>query len=215
MRDVLEAFFKLRKPTSYLEIGLGDGRNFESVPLEDKVCISPNGSVQSGRLLRGTSDGIFAASWPYNVDRFFEMVFIDGFHSANQVTRDLSNVLLRTQKDSVILIHDVNPFYPPYHEIEERTLPEKLNNGHAWMGNVWKIIFEIHNWMEQLDYVLIKDKPGWLVAWYNDQLLLRDEYINKPSSNSEMLNLIEDGTIVYYPLQEAIQQYIQKGGPVK
>jgi len=157
MREEIKVFIELLGAESYLEIGLGDGKNFASVPLEDKYCFSPNGRVSSGTLVKEPSDLAF----DLNYDLIFDIVFIDGLHEYTQVVRDVNNATERLKEDGVILIHDVNPTHKN-DSVYQKTKPP---GGGAWCGDVWKIIPHIVTQLPEYDFRIIEGFPGMLVMW--------------------------------------------------
>ena len=94
---------------SYLEIGLGDGRNFRSVKCDYKVGIDPNWDVFSDTdnqisIGRASSDEYFEQN-----KGTFDLIFIDGLHHADQVEKDIANAYNCLNKGGAILIHDIKP----------------------------------------------------------------------------------------------------------
>ena len=72
---------KFKNP-SYLEIGCASNSLFDSVPVEKKIGVDPS----SGGNVRKTSDDFFKAN-----DINFDVIFIDGLHTYEQVRRDIIN----------------------------------------------------------------------------------------------------------------------------
>ena len=111
----------------YLEIGCADNTNFDAVIAEQKVGVDPT----AGGTHRMTSDEFFAmyASAP------FDLIFIDGLHTYEQVAKDIRNSLKFLRHGGWILLHDMLP----RDWLEEHVPP--LQN--FWTGNVWKVGFEL------------------------------------------------------------------------
>jgi len=87
----------------YLEIGCGENRyTFDRIaPIIDKsICVDPF----TGGTHKMTSDEFFASN-----NDTFDVIFIDGLHSAKQVMRDVQNSLRWLKYDGHILLHDCNP----------------------------------------------------------------------------------------------------------
>jgi SAM-dependent methyltransferase len=62
----------------------------------------------------------------------FDLIFIDGLHTAEQVKKDFENALKILSPDGFIVLHDCNP------EKEEHTIvPRPKERGH-WNGDVYK-----------------------------------------------------------------------------
>src|SRR6185369_2298408 len=86
---------------SYLEIGLHDARhNFDLIKCKNKVSVDPSNKYSEPTFLL-TSDDFFHQ----NSRLTFDIVFIDGLHSAEQVKKDFENSLQCLNEGGFILIH--------------------------------------------------------------------------------------------------------------
>ena len=112
----------------YLEIGCADNTNFDAVIAEQKVGIDPG----AGGTHRMTSDEFFAgyASEP------FDLIFIDGLHTYEQVAKDIRNSLRFLHHGGWILLHDMLP-----RDWLEEHVPRLQD--YYWTGDVWKVGFEL------------------------------------------------------------------------
>jgi hypothetical protein len=117
---------------TYLEIGLGDGRNFAKIKCEQKAGVDPNaagvGIMQefSVAVISEESDYFFK----YAADHKFDIIFIDGLHTAEQVERDIVNSWNCLNKGGIILLHDINP------PTKESQMVPKVSS--PWKGDVWR-----------------------------------------------------------------------------
>ena len=68
----------------YLEIGCASNANFDSISLTNKVGVDPD----MGGNVRLTSDDFFKSQ-----DKNFDLIFIDGLHTYEQVKKDFINCL--------------------------------------------------------------------------------------------------------------------------
>lgn len=109
--------------TSYLEIGVQHGVNFEAVNCKKKVGVDPD--RKSKATIYQSSDTFFSL----NSDSF-DVIFIDGLHHADQVMKDLENAYCCLNKGGFIIVHDCNP----EKEIHQRVPRESK----VWNGDVWK-----------------------------------------------------------------------------
>lgn len=114
----------------YLEIGCFNDDVFNSIPLNltQKVGVDP----QKGGTLRLTSDSFFKS----NKDKF-NVIFIDGLHTYDQVRRDILNSIQCLCDDGFIFIHDMLP------ESEISSKVPRQNFVSNWNGDVFKVIFDI------------------------------------------------------------------------
>lgn len=133
-----------RNPTgAYLEIGCFKNDLFDSIPLAVKVGVDP---VQGGTV-RATSDAFFATN-----TQKFDLIFIDGLHTYDQVHRDVANALKAIKPGGWIAMHDMLPSnvmeqHEPYSEIT------------AWVGQGWKVAFELLQ-TEGVDFKIVKIDHG-------------------------------------------------------
>jgi hypothetical protein len=112
--------------TRYLEIGCNDDCCFNEIAAAHKVGVDP----ERGGTLRMTSDEFFSS----NRDSF-DLVFIDGLHTAGQVRKDIRNALKILAPNGTIAVHDCCPRF----EIRQRV--PKLTG--VWNGDVWKAFLEV------------------------------------------------------------------------
>jgi hypothetical protein len=111
----------------YLEIGCASNSLFDSVPVRQKTGVDPS----SGGNVRKTSDQFFESS-----TENFDVVFIDGLHTYEQIRVDINNALKRVNRPSWIVMHDMLP-----RNWIEQHIPVVTRR--AWTGNVWKVAFEL------------------------------------------------------------------------
>lgn len=111
---------------SYLEIGCNDNACFREIDAPRKVGVDP----LSGGTCRMTSDDFFAS----NSERF-DVVFIDGLHTAEQVLRDFENALGCLNPGGAIVFHDCDPALELRQMVPQRT--------GMWNGNVWKAFLRV------------------------------------------------------------------------
>ncbi len=112
---------------AYLEIGCDENQLFGSVPARRKVGVDP----RRGGTIRATSDAFFRT----NTEKF-DLIFIDGLHTYEQVRRDLISALACLKPGGWILLHDMLP-----RDWTEQHIP--IVARHDWTGDVWKVGFEL------------------------------------------------------------------------
>jgi hypothetical protein len=79
-----------------------------------------------------TSDVFFAA----HISRRYDIVFIDGLHTAHQVSKDIQNTILNLNDGGWIVLDDV---YPHCEKEQERL---DLRKSGAQTGDVWKAVYD-------------------------------------------------------------------------
>jgi len=133
-----------RKPDcSYLEIGCANNSLFNSVAASRKTGVDP----ERGGTVRKTSDAFFSTN-----DASFDVIFIDGLHTYEQVHRDVVNSIRVLKPGGWIALHDMLPSAWIEHH---RPL---LTRG-AWTGDVWKVAFELAR-TEGIEFKILKIDYG-------------------------------------------------------
>ena len=98
---------------SYLEIGLGWAEAWNIIVCENKVCvdpnpfpINPNGITEFDPTYKMTSDEFFKKA---ESNLMFDIIYIDGDHTADQVYRDTINSLNHLSSGGCLVLHDIGP----------------------------------------------------------------------------------------------------------
>lgn len=127
--------------TSYLEIGVENGRTFAAIECARKHGVDPirrfslKGCDPGTEFFHGTSDEFFATVLP---DVSFDVIFIDGLHTYSQSLSDLKHAFMHLRAGTgVILLDDV----VPCNEAASRPVQEVS----PWMGDVYKTVFQVHH----------------------------------------------------------------------
>lgn len=122
----------------YLEIGVQIPElNFNKINCTYKIGVDPD--PKAGATVCQTSDEYFKEATrlkymtnPPKLMTQFDLIFIDGLHTAEQVKKDFENALKILSPNGFIVLHDCNP------EKEEHTIvPRPTERGH-WNGDVYK-----------------------------------------------------------------------------
>jgi hypothetical protein len=127
----------------YLEIGCASNDLFDSVLAPKKVGVDPS----AGGTIRATSDEFFATN-----QSLFDVIFIDGLHTYQQVRRDVVNSLRCVKDGGWIAIHDMLPRNWIEHHVPI------ISRG-DWCGDVWKVAFELAQ-TEGIDFKILKIDHG-------------------------------------------------------
>jgi len=115
-----------RQEPAYLEIGCASNTLFDSVAATVKVGVDPS----EGGTIRATSDEFFQTN-----NQFFDVVFIDGLHTYEQVRRDVINSIRFLRPGGFVALHDMLPGSWLEHHVP------RINE--LWTGDVWKVAFEL------------------------------------------------------------------------
>jgi hypothetical protein len=139
----------------YLEIGVSKGNTFVGTNAPYKVGVDPIPASQqisdvlceTIQYFAVTSDMFFQSisSLPEKV--LFDVIFIDGLHTYEQVYRDIENALAHLQDDGVILLHDCKPTssYCAMGSIEQLREARKKDPTimGVWTGDVYKAVMRL------------------------------------------------------------------------
>ena len=122
--DIINSLISRYGYTSYLEIGTATRACFDAIVCPVKKCVDPaTGTTQYDFNM--TSDDFFAQN-----TQQFDLIFIDGLHTAEQVTRDVQNSLLWLNDGGRIVMHDCNPPTAQYERYDA-------------CGTVWKAVYNL------------------------------------------------------------------------
>jgi len=181
--------------TSYLEIGVDCGSNFERVHCAYKVGVDPANKYEK-LTYNITSDEFFAQN-----DEKFDIVFIDGLHVSDQVIKDIQNSLNVLNPLGTIIMHDCLP------NSEAAQLRERL--GDHWNGDVWKAFAHYRKNPDLTMFTVNTDQGlGFIKKGKQDVFDIPDklEYSYFVQNAKEMMRIVN----VSYAL-EAIKELHQNG----
>jgi hypothetical protein len=158
--DLLEYLIKKNNYKNYLEIGCDQNQLFSKVIIDNKIGVDP----VSGGNIRKTSDEFFKE----NNDKF-DIVFIDGLHTYEQVKKDILNSVNCLNENGIILVHDCMP-----DSLGKQAVPRYKMQ---WNGDVWKAIVDLRQ-KEDLDiYTCEMDQGIGIITKKKNSSLLS---LNKP-----------------------------------
>ena len=158
--DLIEYLIKKNNYTNYLEIGCDQNQLFSKVTIDNKIGVDP----VSGGNIRKTSDDFFKE----NNDKF-DIVFIDGLHTYEQVKKDILNSVNCLNVNGIILVHDCMP-----DSLGKQAVPRYKMQ---WNGDVWKAIVDLRQ-KEDLDiYTCEMDQGIGIITKKKNSSLLS---LNKP-----------------------------------
>jgi glycosyltransferase involved in cell wall biosynthesis len=127
--DIINTIIKKINAKRYLEIGVADGNNFRKIDCAYKLGVDPDPTSEA--LIQEPSDDFFAKN-----KIVFDVIFIDGLHTKEQLEKDILNSLNFLSEGGWIICHDVNPT----EEVFQKR--ERIGN-ELWCGDVWKTFVEI------------------------------------------------------------------------
>lgn len=150
---------------SYLEIGVQNpANNFDKINAWLKIGVDPiclNRIGTNERIFQKTSDEYFTMTPTYAGEPLkLGLVFIDGFHTKEQVKRDFENSLRCLNQNGFIVIHDTLPLNEQGTRVPRETK--------QWWGDVYKFAFEL-NLYPGIDFCTYDFDNGCTVVWKTDK----------------------------------------------
>jgi hypothetical protein len=155
-----------RSIRTYLEIGVENGWTFNSVDIEYKDAVDPRFgfdystiATEKVRFFETTSDDFFRNIYALE---YYDLIFIDGLHTFEQAFRDFCSSLSYAHKNTVWIIDDTvpNDIFSAWPE-QKRAVAARLamlkNADRSWHGDVFKVVFAIHDFFPTLSYATVVD----------------------------------------------------------
>ena len=180
---IINHFCTLYNYDSYLEIGVRiREKNLDQVACKNCVGVDPN--PETGADFVMTSDAFFE---DVN-DRKFDLIFIDGLHTGEQVAKDIANSLDALTLEGTIVLHDLNP---PTADIA-RADP-KAGKSSSWCGTSWQGYVKFRAIRPDLEMYCVDTDWGCGVIRRGNQSLYtgaHDTYDDLEANRQNALNLI-------------------------
>ena len=148
---LLQHLIDLHNYQHYLEIGCDKNQVFGNITVGLKEGVDPN----RGGTQRMTSDDFFAQD-----SRTWDLIFIDGLHTYEQVSRDFDNAFARLNPNGTVVIHDMLPLTPA------QAGPRPVER--YWLGDVWRLAFDLSN-RSDLNFQLFKFDFGCGIVTHGAQ----------------------------------------------
>lgn len=158
----------------YLEIGVSKGITFNNVDIVRKVAVDPVFRFDISEHSSGqrefhevTSDHYFSSI--ASKDDIFDLIYLDGLHTFEQTFRDFCASLAHAHSRTVWVIDDTIPISLAAAEPDRqafRALKSALKDARPhWMGDVYKVVFAIHDFFPQFSYASFREGHGQTVVW--------------------------------------------------
>lgn len=212
--EVIQPFLDLKEKASYLEIGVAKGETFHEIKAYRKVGVDPAFQFDISQytspevaLFNMTSDKFFAKAAMVNK---YDVIYIDGLHTAEQTLRDLINAQTYLASDGVIIVDDVwpNSFVAAVKSLDmNRAIRQSLHiEDPAWMGDVFKLLYFIEVFMQPFTYHIVKENYGQAVLWRQVREQTRDITLNELSTKC-FSDLLTDGWFYATEFQSILRDY--------
>lgn len=150
--DIINYLSERFQATTYLEIGVRNpDDNFNKINAKLKYSVDPGVEFKDNPVdFKVTSDQFFEdlrSNAILKADIKFDIIFIDGLHTSDQVYKDVKNALDFISEDGFIVLHDCNP--PSEWHARENFNYTFSPAGGIWNGTAWKAFCYYRN----LDYL--------------------------------------------------------------
>lgn len=182
--DLINNLIKKHNYTRYLEIGVRGGETLQAINCLNKDGVDPAGNCNY--VMK--SDDFFNS-----YKKIYDIIFVDGLHTGDQVIKDVNNSLLSLSDDGIIILHDCNPSEEA-HQTESPTVP-------IWNGTVWKAIIHFR-YNPDLFVAVINDDYGLGLIKKGKQNPLSYQkdinWENLVKNRKEWLNLISEEEYLKY-----------------
>lgn len=143
--NIINWILDLKKTeTHYLEIGVRNPEdNFNKINATYKISVDPGIEFKSNPVdYKLTSDSFFdqlKEDKLVGCPKKFDLIFIDGLHTSEQVYTDIQNALLFLKDNGHILLHDCNP--PNEFFAREDYYFDLTPAKRFWNGTTWKAFY--------------------------------------------------------------------------
>lgn len=191
------------KNPQYLEIGVHHGVTFSRINSSNKDGVDPGQYCDCPLVnYKITSDDFFAN----HINKKYDIVFIDGLHTAFQVSKDIYNTIKNINNGGWIIIDDVFP----HNECEQEALD--LRKSGPLTGDVWKAVYNVLDElidMSEKIYFEPRTERGNLVIKLkdsNEKNISIDESI--PTCNVDGWYVGHDKEWMKYTYKNDFQKYI-------
>ena len=169
----LNALAKICSASKYLEIGVAKGLTFRRVDVPYKVAVDPNFRLDINKYAdpktifhEVMSDAFFSTH--ASEHRPFDLIYLDGLHTFEQTFRDFCASIGNSHANTIWLIDDTCPS-GWLAANRNRGLTDRLRGrfrieSRDWMGDVFKVVFAIHDFFPQFTYATFPGH-GQTVVW--------------------------------------------------
>lgn len=162
--ELINHLMELRGLRDYLEIGtFNKNHNFNKIKAEIKCCVDPDPEADAD--FKGTSDDFFVGFRELGLVNhkkrrhihIFDLIFIDGLHTAEQVEKDFINAFSVLSDNGFIVMHDCKP-------PTEKTTCVPRGSQREWCGDVYKFACKLSEY-PGIDFRTIDFDYGCTVVW--------------------------------------------------
>lgn len=210
--QVVQRVLDLFDDASYLEVGVSRGATFHSVRARRKTAVDPafQFDVESARLSDPTASYYEVTSDSYfgtivDSAEQFTVIFLDGLHTFEQTLRDFTNALSFVARPGVIVIDDVLPstYLAAMSDFDDHRRLRRALKIHdvAWMGDVYRLVFFIEAFFQQITYRTVAENHGQLIAWRSRRAAVAERSVEEVARLGYERSVLERDVFAQTPLE--------------
>ena len=191
--NIINLLIKKYNFKSYLEIGYQNGICYDKIRVRRKNAVDPYPNIKKDHTLKVmTSDNFFKA----NIKKY-DIIFIDGLHTYEQVKKDFENSLDALSSKGIIVFHDMSPEDTEYNGkiIPGEVRSKSFNEGGKWNGDCYKLAIDMYNGDYDYYYETVDSDQGCMILYpYKKREINKDNlektYTVLSEKRKEILNLL-------------------------
>lgn len=172
----LNRFASINSAKSYLEVGVANGATFFRVDAKAKTAVDPafrfdqQQRQAEGLLFFETTSDQYFSDIVKPSDKF-DLIYLDGLHTFEQTFRDFCASIPHSHERTIWLIDDTVPINMASAYADQgrfRAVKRALNEASpAWMGDVYKVVFAIHDFFPQYRFATFSSGHGQTAVWHS------------------------------------------------
>lgn len=214
--DVQNALLALYPEPSYLEIGVAKGATFDAVRAIRKVAVDPRFRFDPGEA-RDEDPAATYHEVPSDVyfgeiiepTEQFDVIYLDGLHTSEQTLRDFANATRYATPTGVIIIDDVFPLSyaaAMRDQVRARAVRQATNSRRGWMGDVYRLVFFVETFCQQLSFATVEENHGQLVVWPQRRRSVPDRTIEAVGRSPYADVHLQRSAFNFLPLEEIVRR---------
>lgn len=222
--DVVQGVLDLFEDPAYLEIGVSRGTTFHAVRAARRVGVDPRFRFDTDEAAREHPDASYHATTSdayfgtvVDPSERFDVVYLDGMHTLEQTLRDFTNALAHLAPGGVVVVDDVRPvsYLASISDIEEhRRLKEAVPKSRgAWMGDVYRLVYFIETFFQQLSYRTVAENHGQLVAWRQRRATVPGRRVEEIARLPYERSVLDDDVFASAPLAAILAEIAATRAP--
>ena len=205
--EFIQRFVDMTPNARYLEVGVSTGETFTRIKAGRKTGVDPVYAFDHKADAEAddtahyevlTSDAFFQKTIERGVKKF-DVVFLDGLHTFEQILKDLLAAVQVVEESGIIVIDDVIPsdYTASVGDVPTMfALRRAAGSADAsWMGDVYKIVWFVETYMPFFNYATIKENHGQMVLWRGANRAIRNDVKVKDVAEKEFKDVVLESDV--------------------